>query len=229
MKEIPLTQGKVALVDDEDYERLSKFKWCAQKKGNVWYAMRNSLRGELKKRKMISMHRFLMNTPEGMDTDHWDGNGLNNRVSNLRIVTRRENLQNLKNIKNKKTSCFPGVRFKKDNKCHPWEAGIYFCGVVKYVGCFSTEEEAYKEYKEFERCIDLGLPLPSTTYRKQKSNKYRGVYWKRRERKWISIIRFNGRGRRIGGFKSEEDAHVAFLVAEKFLFGSVWGDINFGN
>ncbi len=67
MKEIQLTQGKVALVDDEDFERLNQFKWCAHWNGKHWYAIRTVYEG---KKKTIRMHREILNAPICMQGDH---------------------------------------------------------------------------------------------------------------------------------------------------------------
>ena len=89
MKEIVLTQGKVALVDDEDHEYLNQFKWCAANNGGTFYAIRKACYDG----KWITerMHRVLFDIPPGKEIDHIDHNGLNNQRSNLRIVTRQQN------------------------------------------------------------------------------------------------------------------------------------------
>lgn len=101
MKKIQLTQGKVAIVDDRDYEWLSKYKWCYHHHG---YAIR---RVALKSTE--SMHRVIMNTPKGMETDHIDGNKLNNQRNNLRICNSQQNKMNASKSKNKKSSKYKGV------------------------------------------------------------------------------------------------------------------------
>jgi len=90
MKEIPLTQGYVALVDDEDYEELSKFKWCAnpQPDGRVYAARKNEAY------RTVSMHRQIAGKP-GLVVDHVNGNGIDNRRENLRAVSIAENAQNI--------------------------------------------------------------------------------------------------------------------------------------
>jgi len=86
-KEIPLTQGKVALVDAEDYDMLMKWKWFAHKDGNVFYATFSLKKDPVtKKRSKLWMHRVIMQTPDGMQTDHINGDGLDNRRKNLRNV-----------------------------------------------------------------------------------------------------------------------------------------------
>jgi hypothetical protein len=90
MKRIPLTQGKYAIVDDEDFADLSKRKWCAAKHGNTYYA--ESWDGALHRN--VSMHRLIMSPPHDKVIDHKNRDGLDNRRSNLRICTQRENMYN---------------------------------------------------------------------------------------------------------------------------------------
>jgi hypothetical protein len=91
MKEILLTQGKVALVDDDDFIKVSSGTWCAQRAKTTFYA-----HGHIPHRKkIISMHRFIMGDPEGKEIDHINGNGLDNRKENLRIVSHQENMINI--------------------------------------------------------------------------------------------------------------------------------------
>jgi len=139
MKTIELTQGEVALVDDEDFEELNQYRWRAHKNGNVFYAER-STRG-VKPRTWVSMHRTLMNAPKGMIVDHIDGDGLNNRRSNLRVVTQRQNLQNMHTGK---SSIYPGVSWHK--AVGKWQSQIRINGDYKYLGLFGIEEEAYAVY-----------------------------------------------------------------------------------
>lgn len=84
---IPLTRGLHAIVDAEDYEWLSKYKWSVQPAacGETWYAKR-TYRGHL-----VLMHRLIMKPPKGMFVDHINGNGLDNRRCNLRICTPMQN------------------------------------------------------------------------------------------------------------------------------------------
>lgn len=97
-----LTQHQVTLVDAEDYDGLNKYKWHAllDKKMKSYYAVRHGPTNRSKKTKdkrdLLRMHREIMNTPKGMHTDHINHDTLDNRKSNLRIVTPRKNCQNLK-------------------------------------------------------------------------------------------------------------------------------------
>jgi len=86
---IKLTFGKVAIVDPEDYDRVSKYNWCAVDDGRCWYAHTFKRDGT-----PMAMHRLILNTPAGLFVDHIDHNGLNNRRSNLRLCTNRQNQQN---------------------------------------------------------------------------------------------------------------------------------------
>lgn len=101
MKKIQLTQGKCALVDDDDYENLNLFKWYY----NDGYAVRNENGNR------VRMHRQIMNPKEKFDVDHVDHNGINNQKHNLRICTRSQNKMN--SIKNRGISKFKGVSIAK--------------------------------------------------------------------------------------------------------------------
>lgn len=118
-REIPLTQGKVSIVDADDYYRLSKSKWYH----NCGYAIRRATNTEKQAGfgERVRMHRLIIDCPEGMEIDHIDGNGLNNQKSNLRVCTRLENIHNIgKNRKN--TSGYKGVYL--DNKRQKWFAKV---------------------------------------------------------------------------------------------------------
>ena len=94
MKEIILTQGKVALVDDEDFEELNKFKWQAVFQ-DKWYAARHD--NSLKSRRLIRMHCLLMGTIGTTKiVDHRNGNGLDNQRHNMRLATPAQNAWNRK-------------------------------------------------------------------------------------------------------------------------------------
>jgi hypothetical protein len=146
MKTIPLTQGKVALVDDEDYEWLSRWKWYAILNGHTWYAARKDCSGD--RPRAVSMHRQIMGEPEGK-VDHIDGDGLNNQRGNLRLATDPQNLWNSR--KRRGSSKFKGVYWTKRNK--RWRAAITHLGVKKHLGYFDSEEAAARAYdraaKEF--------------------------------------------------------------------------------
>lgn len=142
MKRIKLTQGKFALVDDEDYEFLSQWKWRTSKRPRNFYAIRDQWDPVQKKQIRIHMHRLLLNPPDGFETDHRDGNGLNNQRYNLRVSTHQQNCQNQSIVRNKKSK-FKGVTFTKN----AYEARIFSSKVV-YLGRFQDEVEAAKAYDQ---------------------------------------------------------------------------------
>ena len=137
MKEIPLTQGKVAIVDDEDFELLSKHKWYY----NIGYAVRTELCSE--KQKTIKMHRAIMNIPSGLEIDHINSNGLDNRRTNLRACSHTENGKNQKrNVVN--VSGYKGVSWHKG--ANKWQAKIVTNEKSKYLGLFDSPIDAAHAY-----------------------------------------------------------------------------------
>lgn len=135
---IKLTQGKVALVDDADYEKVSPYKWWVfHATATLWYA-RAWING-----KRVYMHRLLLSPPSGLVTDHINGDGLDNRRSNLRAVTQRKNKQNRGACRNS-TSHFRGVSWSKWAK--KWVAQIKVDGVSHNLGGYDDEEEAVAAY-----------------------------------------------------------------------------------
>lgn len=142
MKKIKLSQGKYALVDDKDFLELNVFKWYTLKRGKNFYAARNSRVAEVKGR-LILMHRFIMQTPNDMQTDHRDGNGLNNQRKNLRVCTVSQNQMN-RGIQSNSTSGLKGVSYTKQNK--KWKAQILINKKHIYLGYFDTKELAYQAY-----------------------------------------------------------------------------------
>lgn len=147
MKQIQLTQGKFALVDDEDYEYLNQWKWQSMKSknGNVFYAIRSDKR--IKNKRSV-----IMKTPEELITDHIDHNGLNNQKFNLRNCTQSQNCMN-KQIKKNQASIYKGVsisteKYKSGKTLSKWKAQININGKRKNLGRFDTEIEAAKVYNE---------------------------------------------------------------------------------
>lgn len=136
MKTIPLTQGKVAIVDDEDYEELNRYKWYANLQSGIWYARRHL---EKMNEKNITMHRQIMGSPCGKFIDHINQNGLNNRKENLRTCTRSQNCKNSLRQKNN-SSGFNGVCWHKRIK--KWQAYIQKNKKIIHLGYFVDINEA---------------------------------------------------------------------------------------
>jgi len=153
-RELQLTQGKVAIVDECDFERVSQFKWCAgyDKKWDRWYAAR-SLRLEKGKWSTERLHRFIMGLEYGDPTqvDHiapGSESGLNNQKSNLRLASSAENQCNRGKTRNN-TSTWKGVSFYKNKG--KWGAQIRVGGKLLYGGTFLTAQEAAKRYDALAR------------------------------------------------------------------------------
>jgi hypothetical protein len=133
---IPLTKGRFAIVDAADYDWLSKYKW------HTWVWKKWTYAGCYLNRRNISMHRLIMNPPAGMVVDHIDHNGLNNKRSNLRICTPR---QNAFNRKGKGTaSKYKGIRWNK--RTNKWVAQIKYYHKAMQVGSFDNQIDAAKAY-----------------------------------------------------------------------------------
>ncbi len=146
MKQIPLTQGKFAIVDDKDFEKLNSYRWCACFIRANWYVLRH------KKGECIRMHRQILNAPKKLVVDHINHNGLDNRKSNLRLCTIAENQRN--RLPNKKgTSVYKGVHWY--SRIKRWSTRMRYNGRVIFLGNYVDEilaAEAYdKKAKELHK------------------------------------------------------------------------------
>lgn len=148
-KLISLTQGKSAIVDDEDFESLSKFKWhyryMRSTHKHKGYAAR-SIRLPNEKVIRVFMHQQILKSPR---VDHIDGDGLNNTRGNLRPCTQAENSRNKGDTRKPKTSRFRGVHFS--GQLGKWEARICVNYRKIYLGIYTTEEEAALAYNAAAR------------------------------------------------------------------------------
>lgn len=145
MKEIQLTRGMVAMVDDEDFKQLNQFKWKANPGHSTFYASRNIYVSKGKWRTEI-MHRVIMGVTDSKKMiDHRDHNGLNNQKSNLRVCTNKQNIYNTKSRKNS-TSKYLGVSWKPSIK--RWHVMIQKDGKFKYLGVYKDEKLAALAYNK---------------------------------------------------------------------------------
>lgn len=138
MIEIPLTQGMFAQIDDEDYEKVSKYKWTYCSAGYAFYSEHSSAPNRL----VLMLHRYIIDAPNGFEVDHIDRNGLNNQKSNLRLATRAQNLANRGKLGKNKSSKYKGVCRHKNK----WQASIKTSGEQIYLGRYETEEAAAMAY-----------------------------------------------------------------------------------
>lgn len=132
-KKIKLTQGYYALVDEEDYVLLKEYKWQVRTDKSNYYAT------GVYKEKRVQMHRIIMKAKKGEIIDHINGNGLDNRKINLRVVSARINAWNRKN-----NAKYPGVHWHSQKQ--KWYASIHLNYQTRSLGFFDTEIEAAREY-----------------------------------------------------------------------------------
>jgi hypothetical protein len=137
MKQIQLTHGCIALVDDCDFELVSRYKWYAiQHENNRWYA------GTQSESVPFHMHRLILGFPNGMDIDHKNGDGLDNRRENLRPATRSQNNANQQITPH--TSKYKGVCWDKNRE--KWFAKLKTNHKTNNLGRFDNEEDAARAY-----------------------------------------------------------------------------------
>jgi AP2-like factor, euAP2 lineage len=218
-KEIILTKHQVAIVDEEDYDFLSKYQWHYS---NGYAINRSAFFHEDGRRRTVLMHRLIL----GFDfstplIDHADGNGLNNCKSNLRIASHADNSRNARRPSHN-TSGYKGVSKGKSGR---WRASIHLNDRKINLGTFDNKQDAAKAYNikaielfgEFANLNDVdheGFHIPNK--HKQTSN-YKGV--NKRKNSWISGIYQNGKRIHIGSFKTEIEAAKAYNEKAIQLFG----------
>ncbi len=230
MKEIQLTKGYVALVDDEDFEMVSQFKWQAQVCENTTYAIR-SIKKDDGSTSTQRMHRFIMGvTDPNVQVDHRCQNGLDNQKHNLRIATQSQNNKNRRVSKNN-TSGYKGVHF--DRKMGKFRATYRFSGKSISAGHFDCPMEAARHYNQcardngegFELLNDVEPIFPTIehiTLRAKQANdtrertkkylqelangfytvKYHGVTFDRNSGKWRVILK----KKQIGAYITQSEA-----------------------
>lgn len=153
MKTIALTgiygKGKYALIDDEDFIKVSKYKWFLSSPKNH---TNQYIRTRIGKNSDIRLHRFIMSFPIGYQIDHINGDTLDNRKNNLRLCNNRTNQQNSKCHKDKMkiNGIIPpkGVMYDKTRPLHPWVATIFFNKKQIHSKGYKTVKEAKNEYNK---------------------------------------------------------------------------------
>lgn len=153
-KEMKLTNYGTVLLSDEDYEKISAYKWYnTGKRSNSHYAMRN-LRGT-GKHTVMYMHREILNAPKGSVVDHINGNGLDNRRENLRFVSTSGNMRNQARHR-ADPLCLGTAYIKKQNK---WRACYRAEGKTMGLGQYKTKEEAHNIWLIADQMFNLGYRL----------------------------------------------------------------------
>lgn len=219
MPTIPLTKGYFATVDAEDYERISKYRWCANKGKNnkTPYAVRG-VRVNGKQRR-IFMHRTIAGATAGEYVDHINHNTLDNRQCNLRVGTQRDNMLNRCATQGRG---YKGVSPYKPN-------GTYVAHYCRdHIGYYDTPEQAALAYNAYAYAKDgdkvllndvLGVDVRTEArkydkyvYGKQLTSKYRGVDM-RPNGTYRASIQHNNNRKYIGTFATERAAVQAYNEA----------------
>lgn len=159
MKQINLSQNKIAKVSDEDFDYLNQFSWYAFFNKGAWYARRNArIDGHAVK---ISMHREITSAKKNWEVDHINGDGLDNQRSNLRLCSHADNILNTRDRIGK--SKYKGVYLENRLHGRPWKAQIGYRKKKISIGRYATEHEAAIAYnnvakqlhKDFARLNDI--------------------------------------------------------------------------
>jgi hypothetical protein len=220
MKRIPLSQGKFTIIDDDDYEIISRFNWYF----NNGYASRQKrINGE---RFRIYLHRFILGVIDpDVVVDHINGNKLDNRKSNLRLCTSQQNKWNRKNVSG--SSIYLGVSKKREKS---WRVSIAKDKKDYDLGTYDNEIDAALVYNR--KAIELFGEFASlnpveddgriiiTTRNKTKTSKHKYINWYKAGQSFCLRITIKKKKIHFGYFKKEEDA-VEFkrIVSNLFELG----------
>ena len=159
VKEIPLkgdknNPNKVALVDDEDYEKLIQHKWRVRYHSRNFYAYRVHYDKVTKKESYLYMSREILGTVKGIEVDHKDHDELNCQKWNMRECSHAKNMQNARKCISKRsiTSKYKGVSLKNDRcRIKKWRATVRVNGKDMFLGMYKTEAEAALAYDKAAR------------------------------------------------------------------------------
>ena len=222
MKEIPLTKGQTALVDDIDFQRLPPGKWYSS---NGYAAKRI---GGRKDGRIILLHRFVMNVLDNptVQIDHINGVRADCRRANLRKCTHLENCRNKSGRTKNKYKCVSW-----DKKSQRWETYIGMNGKKIGLGYFDDQDEAARFYNikakqffgEFAKFNDVVPMFPETNEPPKKiihrnnTSGYRGVI--RYGKGWAAQFESNRKTTLIKGFSTPEDAAMEYDIRAKELHG----------
>jgi hypothetical protein len=207
--EIVLNGGNVLIIDDADYEYVSKHVWRVSKGRAI---RREYFDGNCK---AIYLHRDLLNPPENLVVDHINGNALDNRRENLRICTHSQNSMNKRKPINGKKSSFKGVMPQRGK----YTVIIKREGKAYCEGTYETEIEAAIAYNqkaeelfgEFAKLNEIPKQYSEVKPKRvQGTSKYRGVSFNKRSKKWEVVVQHNKERHFVGSYGSECAAAQAY-------------------
>jgi len=220
LKEIQLTQGFVALVDDEDYDRVSEHKWRILRGRRTIYAM-TTMKVDGKYTN-VYMHRFVLElTDPEIQGDHADLDGLNNQRHNLRKCTQSQNAANSES-RTGSSSQYKGVSVFRDK----WAADIRINNKTIHLGIFSTEHGAAMAYDrkaielfgEFARTnFDINEDIPPD--KRPAASGYMGVWQFPGEEKYRAAFVSSGRTYHVGIFPNAISAARAYDIKKLSVLG----------
>lgn len=227
MKEIKLTQGQVALVDDLDFERVNAFKWYVQfntKTRNAYALTCVRQKTANQKRKRIQMHTMVLAIEDAtLKIVHRDGNRLNNVRANLMIAEQTDIGRTQRKQQGEVSTQYKGVAKSRNG----FEARIRVEGKRKYIGFYATAVQAAHAYNKaaarifggtFSRLnsITEDTQIMQTHVKRQKgTSRYKGVSWTKRRQRWKAAIHNKGNWVHIGYFLTEVEAAKAYNAAAK--------------
>lgn len=217
MKYIEMKHGKRAIVDEEDYDMLSRYNWWVSDKG---YAITSKQINKV--RKTIHMHRLVNKTPEGSVTDHINHDKLDNRKENLRTATFSQNMMNSEPNKGKK---YKGVSYAKKEKS--WTSQIHYENRCIHLGQYETEVEAARAYNQKAKELHGDFAFLNNVSegpfvridKKRGISTYRGVSYHPPSKRWSAKITHKKKTVFIGTFDDPEDAARAYNDKAKEVFG----------
>jgi hypothetical protein len=223
MQKIQLHGGYEAIVDDVDFEKVSRLKWYL----HTGYAARNSPENQLDWPKIIFMHSMILPPPKGYVVDHINGNRLDNRRKNLRLITQHQNIFNRRSNVSYCSSKYKGVFWIKDKQL--WRSSIKLNGKTTNLGYFQTEEAAASAYNyyasklfgDFARLNEVSVKSnwwKDRAFLRKNATGYRGVT-EQRPGRWQARITISGKRISLGYFESPEEAAFAFNEASIMYLG----------